>query len=266
MSVPFAEEFEMMPTRSTKVIEPLAVKRNMLVEAVVTCVNHADILAHTLPLNVHQFDKYVVVTAPEDKATQRVARYFGATCVLTDAFRTRWGEFRKGMGVNDGLAVCKRTDWLCHMDADIALPPVFRNYIENGKLDPLSLYGCDRAEFKSYRQWQQFIGDPQLHTGGQNCFIDLSHTGTSIGTRLHFGHAQGWLPLGFLQLWNVASGIREYQQGHTDAAREDNEFSMQWPRAKRGFLAEIIAYHLESENSPMGVNWKGRKSKPFTHE
>lgn len=238
-------------------------KRQMKIEAVVTCVNHADILAHTLPINIHHVDKYVVITAPEDKDTQRVARYWGANCVLTDSFRTRWGEFCKGAGINDGLAVCEKADWLLHMDCDIALPPVFRNYVENAKLDKTMLYGVDRAEFKSYRDWQRFIGNPQLHTGGQNCFIDVHHHGKRLGTRLHFGHAGGYVPLGFLQLWNIESGVLEYKEGHTDAAREDNEFSLKWPRSKRGFLPEVIVYHLESEDSPMGVNWKGRQSKPF---
>jgi hypothetical protein len=237
--------------------------RQTEIEMVVTCVDHADILAHTLPLNVVHFNRIVVVTAPEDKATQRIARYWGVACVLTDVFRTRWGEFCKGAAINVGLAACKRSAWLVHQDADIVLPPVFRSYVENAKLDPSMIYGCDRAEFKSYGDWQRFIGNPELHTAGQNCFVDLHHHNKRLGTRLHFGHAGGYVPLGFFQMWHVASGVTQYQEGHTDAAREDNEFSLRWPRAKRGFLPEIIAYHLESENSPMGVNWKGRKSKLF---
>jgi len=241
--------------------------RRLKIEAVVTSVGMADFLAHTLPMNIGHFDRYVVVTAPEDRDTQRVARYWGATCVLTDAFRSRWGEFCKGTGLNDGLAICDRTDWLSHMDVDIAQPPVFRRYIEEASLDKSMIYGCDRAEFKSYRDWQRYIGNPALHTdGGASCFIDPQHHGRRLGTRLHFGHAGGYITLGFLQLWNVASGITEYKQGHTDAAREDNEFAMRWPRAKRGFLPEIIVYHLESEDAPMAVNWKGRKTKPFQHE
>ena len=240
--------------------------RKAFLEAVVTCVNHADFLAHTLPMNVGHMDKMVVVTAPEDKDTQRVARYWGVSCVLTDQFRTRWGDFRKGAGINVGLETCARTDWLLHLDADIALPPVFRNYIENAKLNTRMIYGCDRAEFKSYRNWQRYYGNPQLHTDGDaSCFIDPLHHGQRLGTRLHFGHKGGYVPLGFFQMWNAASGILTYQEGHTDAAREDNEFATRWPRSRRGFLPEIVAYHLESEDAPMAVNWRGRTTRPFQH-
>jgi hypothetical protein len=245
---------------------PLVRDPSFQIEAVVTCVNHADILAHTLPMNLHHFDRYVVVTAPEDQDTRRVARYWGATCVATDVFRTRWKEFRKGEGINEALAVCSKKAWLTHMDVDVALPPVTRTYLENAKLDTSMIYSMDRAEFKSYRDWQLFYGDPALHTAGQNCFVDTHHHGKKLGTRLHFGHAGGYIPLGFFQLWHADSGILEYQAGHTNAAREDNEFAMRWPRAKRGFLPELICYHLESEDSAMGVNWAGRKSKKFRHE
>ena len=238
------------------------------VEAVITCVNHADFLAHTLPINTRHFDDLVVVTAPEDKDTQRVARFWGVKCILTDVFRTRWGEFCKGMGINEGLKALTRKDWVVHMDVDLALPPVFRSYVDKAKLDKGMIYGLDRAEFKSYKNWQQFIGNPQLHTAGNaSCFIDVHHHGQRLGTRVYFGHREGYVPLGFFQMWNPAgSGVYEYQQGHTDAAREDNEFSCQWPRAKRGFLPEVIAYHLESEDAPMAVNWKGRQTKPFQVE
>jgi hypothetical protein len=36
-------------------------------------------------------------------------------------------------------------------------------------------------------------------------------------------------------------------------------FPTRWPRAKRGFIPELQAYHLESEDAPMAVNWKGRR-------
>lgn len=245
--------------------------RRLHLAGLTVCVGMADFLAHSLLLNLHHFDAYRVVTVPEDRDTQRVARYFGARCVPTDGIRSRWGEFCKGVGINDGLADLEAagglTGWVLHHDCDVALPPVFRAYLEQADLDPAGIYGCDRAEFKSYRDWQRFIGDPQLHTGGQNCFVDVSHTGKRLGTRLQFGHAGGYVPLGFFQLWHPGgSGVPRYREGHTDAAREDNEFALRWPRAKRGFLPEVIAYHLESEDAPMAVNWKGRQTRPFRHE
>ena len=67
-----------------------------MIEGVITCVNYADFLTVTLPTNRYQFDRVVVVTAPEDVATQRVCEFNHVQCVLTDAFNSRWGEFCKG--------------------------------------------------------------------------------------------------------------------------------------------------------------------------
>jgi hypothetical protein len=235
----------------------------MKIEAVVTCVNHADFLAHTLPLNKPLFDSMIVATAPEDKETQRVCDYWGVRYHATDAFQARWGHFCKGAAINEALQLSQRTDWLCHLDADIALPPHTRATLERADLDPLFIYGIDRFEFKSYAQWQRFIGKPAPHTEGNGFFIDMSHAGAPIATRVAFQHAGGYIPIGFFQLWNAQSGVLDYIAGHSDAGREDSHFAAQWPRRRRHLIPEITAYHLESEFAEMGVNWKGRKTKPF---
>jgi len=59
--------------------------------------------------------------------------------------------------------------------------------------------------------------------------------------------------------------VIEYS-GHSDAGRGDFSFATQWPRAKRHLLPEILAVHLEAERVPNGMNWKGRRSKPFGPE
>jgi hypothetical protein len=94
----------------------------------------------------------------------------------------------------------------------------------------------------------------------------MAHCPFPIGTRVAFQHAGGYVPIGFFQLWHADSGVTTYIDGHTDAGREDSNFAAQWPRRRRGFIPEITAYHLESEPAEMGVNWKGRKTKPFRAE
>jgi hypothetical protein len=243
---------------------PNARGRSVKIEAVTTCVNYADILAHTLPMNYHQFDKFVVVTAPEDKKTAQVCtHYTGVQCVKTDVFKSRWeGEFHKGSGINEGLKVLDKDAWILHLDSDIVLPPNFRKVLETADLDTTMIYGADRAEFKNYEAWHKFYGEPEPHT--QGVMVHVTHHGQRIGTRVSFASQGGYTPIGFFQLWHADSGILKYPQGHSTAAREDTLFPWQWPRKKRALIPEIVVYHLESENAEMAVNWRGRTTKPFS--
>lgn len=239
-------------------------KSSMKIECVVTCVGYSDFLAYTLPLNMRHFDKLVVVTSPADKATQKVCDYHGVQVWLTDAFNAQWdGQFRKGAGINQGLNRLDKDAWILHLDADIVLPPNFRSVLENADLDTTMIYGADRAEFKSFEDWQKFVASPEPPVQGAGFFIHITHHGQQLGTRVAFQHHGGYVPIGFFQLWHADSGVLAYPEGHSDAGREDSHFPTQWPRKKRALIPEIIVYHLESESSQMGVNWKGRKTKPF---
>jgi glycosyl transferase family 2 len=236
----------------------------MKIEAVITCVNHADFLAHTLMMNKSHFDKIIVVTSPEDKDTPRICEYWRVPYHVTDAFQSRWGQFAKGKGINEGLARLDRDAWICHMDADIALPPNTREALEQADLDPTMIYGIDRVECKSYEDWARFIGNPEPNVACNGFMIHTTHSPFKLGTRVAFSHSGGYIPIGFFQLWHADSGVKQYLEGHSDAGREDSHFTIQWPRRKRGFIPEVTAYHLESESAEMAVNWKGRKTKPFS--
>jgi hypothetical protein len=139
----------------------------MKIEAVVTCVDYADFLAETLPHNRVLFDKLVVVTSPEDKATQRICEFWHVECVRTDAFRSRWGEFCKGAAINEGLAGLAKSEWLVHMDADILLPPLTRALLENADLDSECIYGIDRHMVRGYTPWRNFMALPGLQQENQ---------------------------------------------------------------------------------------------------
>ena len=101
----------------------------MNLEAVTICVDYSDFLAESLPINRRNFDQYVVVTAPEDLETQRVAEFWDCDIVLTDVIRSRWGEFHKARGINAGLEHLKLNGWVLHVDADIVLPPRTRTLL-----------------------------------------------------------------------------------------------------------------------------------------
>jgi hypothetical protein len=200
------------------------------------------------------------VTTPEDKETQRVCEYWNVNCIQTDRFFEGKADFRKGAGVNTGLAQCEKSGWLIHMDADVVLPPLFREIIDGANLDTKSIYGIDRFMCKSYEEWQSFVSFPKLqHENGIYVHTDAF----PIGVRIWKPEEGGFTPIGFFQMWHINSGVDSYPEEHKDAARGDLLFALQWPRARRHMLPEIIGYHLESESAEMGVNWNGRTTKRF---
>ena len=233
----------------------------MKIEAVVTCCNYGDFLAHSLPHNRTLFDRIIVVTAPEDKATQKVCEYWNVECVRTDKFQSHWGQFHKGAGINAGLERLDRDGWLVHMDSDIVLPPLSRRFLEMADLDRGYLYGADRFMCASFEEWIRFVSKPRLlHENKSWVHMDTFPMGVRVAME-QFG---GYLPIGFFQMWHGSTGIVKYPDDHTSAARSDTAFAAQWPRNRRALLPEVVAYHLESEKSPMGANWNGRQTKPFT--
>ncbi len=237
-----------------------------MIECVITCVGYADFLAESLPANRSQFDRMVVVTAAEDKDTKQICDYWNVQCIRTDVFESRWDRFNKGKGINIGLAALQKKDWLVHMDADIVLPPTTRHLLEAADLDKLCLYGVDRQMVRCAEDWREFKSHPALQQEGWNDYADCGkfiHPSKDFDLGTRVAHPSGYIPIGFFQLWNVASGIMTYPEQHTDAARGDMLFALEWPRAKRHMIPEVLVYHLESEPAPMGANWSGRKTKIF---
>jgi hypothetical protein len=232
------------------------------IEAVTVCVGYADFLAHSLPINKAVLDRIVVVTAPEDKDTQRVCDTWGIRYYRTDSIRSRWGEFHKARGINEGLRLLDRDAWIVHIDADTILPAHFHDSVARADFDTSMVYGLDRMECQSYEEWQRYFGSPEPPIQGNGIFIHTTHAPFKIGTRVQFPDSGGWIPIGFFQMWHHDAD-RDYPENHSSAGKTDSQFARLWPRRKRGFIPEVIAYHLESEQAPMAVNWQGRKTKRF---
>ena len=230
-------------------------------EAVVVCADYDDFLRFTLPHNKCLFDRIVVVTAEHDKATRRLCEFYHVECVVSKELVPEKGKFCKGTGINKGLERLQLSDWALHLDADIWLPPQTRILLERAELDPTMIYGIDRFNVRGAKVWNEFLDAPVLQHEN-NTYI---HTHAfPIGTRVMISGRQGYVPIGFFQLWNPGeTGIKRYPQGHTGAGREDLLFTYNWPRRKRGFIPEIIAYHLESDDAVMESNWKGRVTARF---
>ena len=233
----------------------------MKIEGVCISADYGDFLAETLPRNRNLFDRLVVVTAPEDRETQRVCEYEYVECIQTDALRSRWGQFAKGSGINVGLEVLDLDGWVVHFDADIVLPPLFRRILQDLDLDEQTIYGVDRHMIASAEQWREHCSNPKLQ---QEDDIYVHVNQYPLGTRIASSTKGGWLPIGYWQMWNPkGSGVYEYPENHSSAGRTDMQFATQWPRSKRQLLPEILVYHLESEPADQGANWNGRVTKKF---
>ena len=232
-------------------------------ECVIVCRDYADFLAYTLPFNKQLFDKLVVVTSKEDKKTRRLCEFYHVMCVICPelSLKGMW----KGDAIDLGLSHLDRDGWVLHLDADIWLPPQTRRLLERMNLDKGMVYGADRFNVHGVGRWLNFIQHPSLQHENE-AYIHVSNHGFNVGTRV-MAHDTGWVPIGFFQLWHPITSCRHtYPKKHSDAGRTDMLFSKQWPREKRGFLPEIICYHLESEDAGMGTNWSGRKTTKFEYK
>jgi hypothetical protein len=241
---------------------PPVINKPFKIEAIVICDKYDDFLRYTLPNNKHLFDKIVVVTSFEDKATRRMCEFHHVECITTDRLESRKGKFCKGAGINDGLAKLDKDGWVVHLDADIWLPPQTRILLGMAELDRRMVYGIDRFIVRGPEAWEKFLEAPKLQHEDET-YIHM--TAFPIGTRVMHKHEDGYLPIGFFQMWSPSvSGVTTYPEGHSDAGREDTDFVKQWPRSNRAMIPEIVGYHLESVDAGNASNWSGRTTAPFT--
>ncbi|MBV8782292.1 MAG: hypothetical protein JO353_12925 [Phycisphaerae bacterium] len=242
----------------------------MRIEAVTVCVGYADFLAETARFNAGLFDRWIIVTSPDDEQTREVCRVHDLETVLSQdhqrvAGGIGGGVFNKGRMIDRGLQLCSHGAWRLHLDSDIVLPQQFRKMLAGAHLDERKIYGCDRLMVRSWAQWQALLSSGWLnHT---HCSINLPR-GVDIGTRWALANS-GYVPIGFFQLWHGDADewrgrrIRPYPAHHGDACRTDVQHSLQWDRRLRELLPEISAVHLESEVCRLGANWNGRTTRRF---
>jgi hypothetical protein len=246
----------------------------MRIEAVTVCVDYADFLAVTLPYNLPLFDHFVVVTTPRDTETRELCRKLGVTTILTEEFYRDGETFNKARGINKALDQLSHAEFVCHLDADIVLPSHFRASLRQSHPDPRVLYGCDRIMVRTAEDWA-LLRDSQYLQQDYHCRVNFPSGydmkkpwGWEVGARWA-NSEHGYCPIGFFQLWHsqcdIYRGIhlKHYPTSANSAARSDVQFAIRWDRRYRQLLPEVIAVHLDSEPSPLGANWNGRKTKRF---
>lgn len=235
----------------------------MKIEGVIVCINYSDFLKVTLPNNRTLFDKLVIVTDTKDTETHKTCEFYNVECIITDIFYKDSNIPNKALGINEGLKSLSMSGWVVHLDADIWLPPMTRNILENLPLKESIIYGIDRMMCNSYKEWHQFISLKQtqgIHEGW--IYLHLHHF--PIGQRIVQYHGDGYMPIGYFQLWNPSkSNIKSYPINVCGFDRTDVEHLKQFKRQNRGFIPELVCIHLASEKHDMGQNWRGRTTKSF---
>lgn len=237
----------------------------MKIEAVTVCVGYADFLRECVKANSHHFDRWVIVTTQDDHETLDVCHEFNLPSLTTNDF-SRGGEFNKGRGIQRGLSAISCSDWVLHLDADIVLPPHFRSALAAAHIDPAKVYGCDRQMVTCWDSWQRIKASEHVQHA-RHCYV-LPHDKYKVGTRWA-SPTDGFVPIGFFQLFHGSAILRKgvpvkpYPLHHSDAARADVQFALQWDRRDRELLPELLVWHLESEVARVGANWKGRTTKRF---
>lgn len=233
----------------------------MLLEAVIVCHDYADFLEYTLPENLPYFNHLVVVTHPNDKATQALCRKYSVTCVESTCMHDEGHPFNKGRAINLGLAHLKGLDWVLHLDADVVLPHDFKQMLYRARLRNDVLYGADRVNVYGCDHWCEHRHKTVPHHS-EGYFVEPPKE-FPLGARI-IHHEHGYVPIGYFQLWN-RNCHKRYPINQGTAEHTDVLFACQWDRQHRLLLPEVVVYHLESElkPGPMGGNWKGRKSPPF---
>ena len=236
------------------------------IEAVVTCWNYGDFLAETLPFTISQVDRLVVVTDHNDALTRALCDKWSVECVPTDAFTEKGDAFCKGAGINLGLAALRQQGWIIHLDADIVLPSTFRNMVDKSGLQRSCIYGAERVNVCGYERWHQLR--QSFHTDPQFSYRYIVATPPDLPIGAHVIHKQhGYVPIGYFQMWHsqhMHQNNFRYPEVEGTAENMDVQFALRWPRKQRILLPTVRVFHLESEAAPMGVNWNGRKTKPFT--
>lgn len=241
------------------------------IEAVTVCINYGDFLAAVAPFNRHHFRQWTVVTTPADEETREVCRQHDIHCLLSNDDK-RDGVFSKGRLVERGLQHLSADTWVLHLDGDICLPQSFRFELDRAHLEDRKVYGVDRFMVRGYKQWQKLLatgypGQVQRDHPHQ----PLLPKGYPLGSR--WAGSDGYVPIGFFQLWHRKGGAEEWRGGrtkpypraHGTAVRTDVQHALQWDRRDRALIPELYVAHLESDGAytERGKNWNGRKSPRF---
>lgn len=208
-----------------------------MIESLTICVEYDDFLAITLPRNKKHFDETLVITSPEDAATQKLAASQHCKCLVTDAFYRKGAMFNKGLAIEEGFNRLERREWICVWDADIVMPQNIE--ISNKQTDCL------------YVPARRLLEDPSSYRDNLDWNLLPSPT----------------LPhefSGYFQLFHGSIDIPRpwYSTDWIHAGGCDSDFSHKFLINERK-RAPFDVLHLgpEGDQIRIGMNWMGRTTQ-----
>lgn len=236
-----------------------------MIEAVVVSVDFGDYLRTTLPYTLAAVDDVVVVTSHEDKVTQRVCAELDVRCIKShlhkDHSHTR-SKFDKARLINQGLAHLGCDDWLLQLDSDVVIPRAFKHWTREAKLDKTCIYGVDRYDCVGVDNWEKVLKSKWLDHHRQWGYLIQPPPHCKPATRVGHGDHDGWIAIGFSQLFHSSQQTRYPTKPTANAEHSDLLFCSYWPREKRILAPDYYAIHLSS-GGRSGDDWGGRTSPPW---
>lgn len=234
------------------------------ITALLICVNYADYLDVVLTYNKDKLDRLVVITDEFDMQTPEVCKKHDIEFFVSKQIHRHGAVLAKGSAYNECIAHLKLhnvpLDWILFLDADIILPPNFRDLLYRYVLNTDMLYYA--------RRWWP-VENTVFHVALHD-FIKQRKTGDAVNHALYkVASAFQWD--GYFQLINVKAeslkGLDHiYPSASTNAAWDDSilseqVFFEQCVRLPEEFnVLHIPHNHYVKERS---ANWYGRVSPPL---
>lgn len=228
---------------------------------ITAAVNVLDYLEVSFKHNRCEFDRFTVVTTPEDEKTHKFCRDNGIGVITTRAFYRPGAKFDRGFALNYAFAYLQskndgRLDWVIHADADVFPPAAWRGKLNN--LDKEWFYGARRVLLKTRNDYLDLIEkrkqdtDYEIPLGYGYGFWQMFNWNSSVIRNTLIENGELWYP-------PSPSG---------DATQSDWMFRNKWGEhldhdytRSKGRLAELpfYVYHIGEH----GKNHQGRTTQEF---
>ncbi len=227
----------------------------MKLVAATICINYSDYLECVIG-NARHFDRWLVVTVPEDVQTRELCAKHGVEVLLSKVLRPDGKDFdaayHKSAVLNEALDVLSSADsdakqsagehatWCLLVDADVLLPRDFRARVEGLPLEAGTLYGAAGRKIVQEREAFEQIRDIEPWT-------------TLVARNSNV--------IGYFNLFCLGATPNRYpvrEAGTKEGAHDDWHFTMSFDEDHRAMVPMTVIH-----TGWPWTNWSGRKSDRY---